>query len=170
MDIAAVLDKIRPGAAWRMSDTYENLVSTWEDEQTCPTMEELKTSWEAIQKNAIHTEINAERDRREKAGFTYNGNTFDSDEISVIRINSAVNTAVAAVLSGSSFSVNWTTADNKTVVLTAQQFLEMSAALAQHSNDQHVRARGLKDKLDAATTEDEIAAVKTELDAWKAEA
>ncbi|WP_312523560.1 hypothetical protein [Anaerospora sp.] len=50
MDIALVLDKIRPGAAWRMSDTYFNLVATWEDaQQTCPTEAEIEAVWEEIQ-------------------------------------------------------------------------------------------------------------------------
>ena len=51
MDIALVLDKIRPKAAWRMADTYENLKSTWEDkEQSLPTENEIQTAWENLQK------------------------------------------------------------------------------------------------------------------------
>lgn len=50
MDIALVLDKIRPGAAWRRSDSYTNLVATWEDtQQTCPTLLEIETAWEEMQ-------------------------------------------------------------------------------------------------------------------------
>ena len=46
MDIALVLDRIRPNAKWRMSGTYEQLASTWEDEeQVLPTQEELQTAW-----------------------------------------------------------------------------------------------------------------------------
>lgn len=53
MDIALVLDKIRPGAAWRMATTYETLVATWEDtEQICPTLEEIETAWAEIQAEA----------------------------------------------------------------------------------------------------------------------
>lgn len=50
IDIALVLDKIRPGAAWRMCDTYENLKNTWEDtEQTLPTEQEIIDAWNEIQ-------------------------------------------------------------------------------------------------------------------------
>lgn len=56
VDIALVLDKIRPGAAWRMSDTYENLVATWEDtKQTLPTLAEIETAWLEMQKTYVPT-------------------------------------------------------------------------------------------------------------------
>ena len=49
MDIALVLDKIRPQAKWRMSDTYTHLQKTWEDEeQVIPTIEELEQAWNEI--------------------------------------------------------------------------------------------------------------------------
>ncbi len=121
-------------------------------------------------KATLRSAINAERDRREQGGFEHAGKRFDSDATSVIRINAAVNTAVAAVLAESEFSVGWTAADNTTVTLTAQEFLEFSAALAQHSNTQHVRARSLKEQLDRAEDEAAVSEVKILLEAWKAEA
>ncbi|WP_312560204.1 hypothetical protein [Anaerospora sp.] len=60
MDIALVLDKIRPGAAWRMSDTYPNLVATWGDnQQTCPTLQEMETAWAEMQAGPTLQEIKA---------------------------------------------------------------------------------------------------------------
>lgn len=53
IDIALVLDKIRPRASWRMSDTYENLKNTWEDtKQTLPTEKEIEDAWAEIQAKA----------------------------------------------------------------------------------------------------------------------
>lgn len=58
MDIAAVLIRIRPGAAWRMSDTYENLAATWEDtEQSLPTEQELQVAWAEMQAEADTPQI-----------------------------------------------------------------------------------------------------------------
>lgn len=58
MDIALVLDKIRPNAAWRMADTYENLQATWEDaKQKLPTLEELETAWADMNKAPTASEI-----------------------------------------------------------------------------------------------------------------
>jgi hypothetical protein len=65
MDIALVLDKIRPGAAWRMCDTYENLVATWDDQvQTCPTLEEIETAWNIIQQGQQLDVVNADYSKR----------------------------------------------------------------------------------------------------------
>jgi len=42
VDIALVLDSIRPGAKWRRAGTYQELVDTWEDTgQTIPTEQEI---------------------------------------------------------------------------------------------------------------------------------
>lgn len=61
IDIALVLDSIRPGAAWRRSDSYENLVATWEDAvQTCPIWEEIETAWVDIQRQHQLTALDAE--------------------------------------------------------------------------------------------------------------
>lgn len=123
----------------------------------------------AEKKAALRAAINAERDRREQGGFEYNGVKFDSDTTSVIRINAAVNTAVAAVLEETAFSVDWTAADNTTATLDAQGLLGLSAALAAHSNTQHVRARELKDQLEQAEDETAVAEVENLLLAWQQE-
>ena len=179
IDIAVVLDRIRPRAAWRIADTYENLVATWEDiEQTLPTSEEVEAAWAEMQagptmeerKTAIRTGINVERDCKEQGGFAYQGKVFDSDPTSVIRINAAVNTAVAAILANTEFAVDWTAADNTIMELDAQGFLALSAALAQHSNTQHVRARALKEQLDLAETSAAVEEVEILLKAWQQEA
>lgn len=61
IDIPLVLDKIRPNATWRRSDTYENLVATWEDtEQTIPTQEEIETAWTDIQQQQQLDSLDAE--------------------------------------------------------------------------------------------------------------
>lgn len=41
VDIAAVLDDLRPGAKWRMAGTYQELVDTWDDVTTIPTEQEI---------------------------------------------------------------------------------------------------------------------------------
>lgn len=54
MDIALILSRIRPNAAWRDASTYERLVATWEDNtQTCPTEAELEAEWIVIQNELV---------------------------------------------------------------------------------------------------------------------
>lgn len=59
MDIGTVLDKIRPGAAYRLCNTYENLVATWEDTTACPTEAELEAAWAEIQNATIQSQLTA---------------------------------------------------------------------------------------------------------------
>lgn len=114
----------------------------------------------AVEKRAA---INAERDRREAGGFEYLGKRFDSDgEKSVPRILGAVVTAQAAMLTGGTFTVTWTCADNSTIDLTEQQLLGLAAALAAHSDALHQTARALKAAVDAAL---EAGATAEEIDA-----
>lgn len=59
MDIPAILARIRPGAAWRMAGTYDQLVATWDDEaQSCPTLEELEAAWPAVQADIASSQNN----------------------------------------------------------------------------------------------------------------
>ena len=49
IDIPAVLAVIRPGAAWRRANTYQDLVDTWEDDQqSVPTETELFDGWAVV--------------------------------------------------------------------------------------------------------------------------
>lgn len=51
VDIAAVLDEIRPGAKWRRSGTYQELVDTWDDGTTIPTEQEINDAEAAMLSN-----------------------------------------------------------------------------------------------------------------------
>ncbi len=51
VDIAAVLDEIRPGAKWRRSGTYQELVDTWDDVTTIPTEQEINDAEAAMLSN-----------------------------------------------------------------------------------------------------------------------
>jgi len=52
MDIAEVLNRIRPNTSWKIKDTYESLV--WLDENsTKPSYEEIETHWKSIEKEIL---------------------------------------------------------------------------------------------------------------------
>lgn len=103
--------------------------------------------------------IKAERDRLEMSGVAYLGAVFDSDALSVQRIGIAVQAAQAAKSAGQPFSVDWTTADNTVVTLTAEEVIGLPLALAAYSNSLHVTARELRDQIEAAATVDEVKAI-----------
>ncbi len=110
------------------------------------------------------SEINAERDRLELAGFYYNNYKYDSDMTSTIRINLAKSTAETILnnqlLQGVDLSdeyyVTWTTQNNSTVDLTYAQMIELSIALTAHGSIIHQLASEMKTEVEAFETIDEI--------------
>lgn len=111
------------------------------------TEEELNENLE-VEKIKLKSEITKQRDEKENAGFPYMGKKFDSDDKSVIRINTAVSTAIAV---GQSFSIVWTAQDNSYVSMDYAGMLGMPAALAQYANTLHVKSRVMKDAIDLMT-------------------
>jgi len=89
MDIALVLDKLRTGAKWRMADSYDNLVATWEDETPIPSEAELEVAWLEIAKDKKKEKINLIRDSKEQSAFSCDGNIYDADSVGVQRISIA---------------------------------------------------------------------------------
>lgn len=108
-------------------------------------LEELKAEKRA--------EINAARDAAEQGGFTYLGKVFDSDQVSAQRISMA---AQAMALAPEGTTITWTTQDNSTIDLTAQELVGLVVALAEWSNTCHEKATALKAQIDAAETAEEL--------------
>ena len=113
-----------------------------------PTLEELKQE--------KRDEINRYRDATEQGGFEYLGKTFDSDQVSCIRMSSA---AQAMQHAPDEATITWTTQDNSTIDLNKAQLAGLVVALAQHSNECHQKATELKAKIDACESQEELDAI-----------
>ena len=91
------------------------------------------------------------RDTEEVKPIEYNGNLFDFDDKARDRINSAI-----IALSITSQSMEWTTADNTNVSVTADDLRGVVANVAVRSNELHVRYRELKALVVACETAEEV--------------
>lgn len=100
--------------------------------------------------------LKAERDAREVEPITYNGNSYDYDDKARERINAAI---IALDVQGADASIDWTTATNADVKVTANDLRMLIAMVAQRSNAMHVAYRAAKDKIAAATTVADVEAV-----------
>lgn len=100
--------------------------------------------------------LKAERDAREVEPITYNGNSYDYDDKARERINAAI---IALDVQGADASIDWTTADNADVKVTANDLRMVIAAVAKRSNALHVAYREAKDKVEQAITVAEVEAV-----------
>lgn len=104
--------------------------------------------------------LKRQRDSAEVEPIEYNGHSFDYDDKARDRINAAI---LALSLQGEDASIDWTTADNQDVKVTANDLRMVIAAVAVRSNALHTAYRAAKEKVEAATTAAEVEAVTMEV-------
>lgn len=112
-------------------------------EYIAPSLDELK--------QAKINELKTIRDAEEVKPIAYNGNLFDYDDKARDRINSAI---IALSITGQ--SIEWTTADNTEVMVTADDLRGVIAAVAVRSNALHTAYRAAKEKVEAAQSKADI--------------
>ena len=119
---------------------YDYDLKDWIDPRT---LDEIKAQkWD---------EIKSQRDRLEFGGFEFEGNVYDSDQVSQGRIMGA---AIAGV------GQDWTLADNTTVELNAMQLQQLYAALQAHIASVHERGRIARQLIYDAETKEEVEAIQ----------
>lgn len=166
-DEAQIADYLKQGYVIANHDDFNKLIGNGDGEyliaddgsvypKPAPTDAELL----AAAKPAKIAELKAERDTREVEPITYNGNRYDYDDKARERINAAI---IALDVQGADASIDWTTADNADVKVTANDLRMVIAMIAQRSNVLHVAYRAAKDKVEAATTVAEVDAVTLNL-------
>lgn len=100
-------------------------------------------------------ELKTIRDTEEVKPIEYEGKLFDFDEKARDRINSAI---IALSITGQ--SIEWTTADNTNVLVTADDLRGIVANVAVRSNELHVKYRELKERVENCTTKEELDSIK----------
>lgn len=98
-------------------------------------------------------ELKRQRDVAEVEPIEYSGHSFDYDDKARDRINAAI---IALSLQGEGASIDWTTADNQDVKVTANDLRMVIAAVAVRSNALHTAYRAAKEKVEAAQSKAEI--------------
>lgn len=120
--------------------TFDYTTKQWIDPRT---LDEIKAQkW---------AEIKSQRDQLEFGGFEFEGNTYDSDQVSQGRIMGA---AVAGI------DQIWTLSDNTTVELSASQLQQLYAALQAHIASVHERGRIARQLIYEAETKEQVEAIQ----------
>lgn len=104
--------------------------------------------------------LKRQRDTAEVEPIEYNGHSFDYDDKARDRINAAI---IALSLQGEDASIDWTTADNQDVKVTANDLRMVIAAVAVRSNKLHTAYRIAKEKVEEATTAADVETVTLEI-------
>lgn len=102
------------------------------------------------------SELKTTRDTLETEPIEYNGNRYDYDDKARDRINAAI---IALDTMGNDATIEWTTADNTNVAVTAQDLRNIIANVAVRSNILHVKYRELKEQVLACATAEEVAEI-----------
>lgn len=110
---------------------------------------------EVIKQRKI-TELKAQRDVAEVEPIVYNGYSYDYDSKARERINAAI---IALDVQGADASIDWTTADNQDVSVTAADLRAIVAAVAVRSNALHIAYRKAKAQVEQAITIAEVEAI-----------
>lgn len=102
-------------------------------------------------------ELKRRRDMAEVEPIAYNGHSFDYDSKARDRINAAIIALdVQTAQTKTVASIDWTTADNDDVKVTANDLRMVIAAVAVRSNALHTAYRKAKEQVEAAQSKDEI--------------
>ena len=95
-------------------------------------------------------EIKIHRDQLELGGFEFEGDVYDSDQVSQGRIMGAASSGI---------DQTWTLADNTTAELSASQLQQLYAALQAHIASVHERGRIARQLIFDAETKDQVEAI-----------
>lgn len=111
-------------------------------------------------KPAKIAELKAERDSKEVEQIEYGGNLYDYDDKARERINAAIIALdVQTAQTKAVASIDWTTADNQDVKVTADDLRCVIASVANRSNILHIKYRKAKAMVEQATTVAEVEAI-----------
>ena len=110
---------------------------------------------EVIKQRKI-TELKYQRDEAEVEPITYQGYSFDYDSKARERISAAI---IALEVAGVSATLTWTTSNNQDVKVTASDLRGVIAQVALRSDTLHTAYRKAKEKVEVASTKEEVKAV-----------
>lgn len=112
-------------------------------------------SLDSVKEHKILT-LKIQRDNLEVEPIAYNGHSYDYDSKARDRISAAI---IALELQGEEATIEWTTADDTNVKVTANDLRMVIAAVAVRSNALHTAYRAAKAKVEAAGTAEEVRAI-----------
>lgn len=121
----------------------------------------LPEEWQLdLYKKEKISKLKADRDNKEVEPIEYNGFLFDYDNKARERINAAI---IALDDMGIGSRINWTTYNNYDVMVTAKDLRKIIANVAIRSNKLHTVYRLAKEKVEQATTKEEVDKITLEL-------
>ena len=142
------LDSYSQAAEW-----CNNNNATIEDKGDFYEVVAIVVTLDEVKANKI-AELKMLRDSKEVEDIQVNGYLYDYDEKARERINAAI---IALDLTGG--TITWTLADNTDKEVSANDLRFVIAMVAQRSNVLHIKYRNLKERVENATTKEQVEAI-----------
>lgn len=121
----------------------------------------LPEEWQLdLYKKGKISKLKNDRDNKEVEPIEYNGFLYDYDSKARERINAAI---IALDDMGIGSRINWTTYNNYDVMVTAKDLRKIISNVAIRSNKLHTIYRVAKEKVEQATTKEEVDKITLEL-------
>lgn len=121
----------------------------------------LPEEWQLdLYKKGKISKLKNDRDNKEVEPIEYNGFLYDYDSKARERINAAI---IALDDMGAGSRINWTSYNNYDVLVTAKDLRKIIANVAIRSNKLHTVYRLAKEKVEQATTKEEVDKITLEL-------
>lgn len=121
----------------------------------------LPEEWQLdLYKKEKISKLKNDRDNKEVEPIEYNGFLYDYDSKARERINAAI---IALDDMGIGSRINWTTYNNYDVMVTAKDLRKIISNVAIRSNKLHTIYRVAKEKVEQATTKEEVDKITLEL-------
>lgn len=121
----------------------------------------LPEEWQLdLYKKGKISKLKNDRDNKEVEPIEYNGFLYDYDSKARERINAAI---IALDDMGAGSRINWASYNNYDVMVTAKDLRKIIANVAIRSNKLHTAYRLAKEKIEQATTKEEVDKITLEL-------
>lgn len=125
--------------------TWSNMTFSWADSRS---LSDAKTE--------VWNTIKAARDANMAAGFVWDGSKFDSDNLSIQRIQGAVQLATFALAANQPFTIDWTLFDNSVRNLSATDLVQVYITLGTFVQNIFAAGVTLRGQIDAATVNSQL--------------
>lgn len=113
-------------------------------------------------KNHKWAQVKTRREQAETGGCSTAFGRIDTDEMSILRINSGVLAAKLSLDQQVPFTIDWTMADNSVVTLDAPQMISLGLAAMLHVVACHERGRHLRQAIYDSSSLEELESVYIE--------
>jgi hypothetical protein len=148
----------------KLEEKIEKIDGQWVKNWTIINLsiEEIEQKINQIKKN-LHSKRKSTRIKQETNGFIFNGHPIASDDKSIMRIQSALGSAIVASMNSIPFNVVWLCEDEYEMSMNAEEFLSFHQQMVTIGQQIHNRSQELKTLIEGINETTDIDNIENEI-------